>query len=140
MSVLPDGAFGERVARRLRTEPLAWLTTVGADGTPQPNPVWFLWDGADRVLVYNRADAARLRHVARRPSVSLHLETDATGDDVIVLLGTAREDRAAPPVTENAAYLDKYGEAIARVTRNAERFAEQYSVPLQIDIHRIRGF
>jgi predicted pyridoxine 5'-phosphate oxidase superfamily flavin-nucleotide-binding protein len=22
-----------------------WLTTVDADGTPHPNPVWILWDG-----------------------------------------------------------------------------------------------
>jgi hypothetical protein len=40
-SVLPDPAtpFGERVARRLREEAVIWLTTMGADGTPQPNPV-----------------------------------------------------------------------------------------------------
>ncbi len=47
---LPSTPFGARVAQRLREEHLIWLTTVGADGTPQPNPVWFLWDGAS-VLV-----------------------------------------------------------------------------------------
>ena len=24
---------------------MIWLTTMGSDGTPQPTPVWFLWDG-----------------------------------------------------------------------------------------------
>ena len=57
-SVMPDPStpFGERIARRLREEHLIWLTTVDAFGTPQPNPVWFLWDG-DTVLIYNCNDA-----------------------------------------------------------------------------------
>jgi len=43
MSVLPDPTtpFGERVARRLREEPVIWFTSTSRDGTPQPNPVWF---------------------------------------------------------------------------------------------------
>jgi hypothetical protein len=45
-SVLPDPAttFGKRVRRRLRDEPVSWFTTVGADGTPQPNPEAFSED------------------------------------------------------------------------------------------------
>jgi hypothetical protein len=42
----PDSEFGERVARRLRDEPIAWLTHVDGAGTPQPAPVSFLWDDA----------------------------------------------------------------------------------------------
>ena len=47
MSVLPDPSttFGARVERRLRDEPVAWLTLVDPRGTPQPAPIWFLWDG-----------------------------------------------------------------------------------------------
>jgi len=50
MSVFPDPntPFGERVQRRLATSKVIWLTTVGADGTPQPNPVWFVVDGESR--------------------------------------------------------------------------------------------
>ena len=46
-AVLPDPAtpFGACVAQRLREDAVIWLTTVAANGTPQPNPVWFLWDG-----------------------------------------------------------------------------------------------
>ena len=38
--VLPDPSttFGKRVRERLAEEIVVWLTTVGADGTPQPNP------------------------------------------------------------------------------------------------------
>ena len=34
----PDSEFGVRVARRLRDEPIAWLTHVDGAGTPQPAP------------------------------------------------------------------------------------------------------
>jgi hypothetical protein len=41
------GLCGERVRRRLTGEMTIWLTTVGRDGTPQPNPVGVGWDGGD---------------------------------------------------------------------------------------------
>src|SRR3954454_1502344 len=112
MTHIPDGPFGERVARRLTEERVAWLSTVAADGTPQPNPVWFLWDGADSVLVYNRPDARRLRHLASRPNVSLNFDGDGGGGDIVVLAGTAQLDRTAPAPDRNDAYLAKYRDAM----------------------------
>jgi len=140
MSALPDGPFGERVARRLREETVAWLTTVGADGTPQPNPVWFLWDGAASVLVYNRPDAQRLRHLAARPNLSLNLNSTGDGGDVVVVAGTAHQDGTVPAPDRNDAYLAKYRDAMEGVSGSIEKFAADYSVPLRIDIRRIRGF
>ena len=39
---MPDFSsdFGKRAEARLQHEAVAWLTTVGGDGTPQPSPVW----------------------------------------------------------------------------------------------------
>ena len=139
MSVIPEGAFGDRVARRLREEMVIWLTTVGADGTPQPNPVWFLWDGASELLVYNRADAARLRHVAERPPVSLNLDGNGRGGDIVVLAGRARRDDAVVASAANEEYLAKYAAAMERVSGSLEGFAEEYPVPLRIEIRRVRG-
>ena len=63
--------FGQRAARRLREDVLAWLTTVDRRGTPQPIPVWFLWDGGASILVYSRpghTEAAEHRgQPARQP-------------------------------------------------------------------------
>jgi PPOX class probable F420-dependent enzyme len=139
MSVIPAGPFGERVAIRLRAEPVIWLTTVGADGTPQPNPVWFLWDGASSLLVYNRSDAARLRHVGERAKVALNLDGNGQGGDIVVLAGTARRDESAPPPDRNDGYLAKYADAMARVSGSVEQFAAQYPVPLRIEVRRVRG-
>jgi len=89
--VLPDPGtpFGERVAGRLATAQVIWLTTIGKDGTPQPNPVWFLWTD-EGVLTYNRPDANRITHIADRPRVALNLDGKGDGSDIIVLTGTAR--------------------------------------------------
>ena len=48
--------LGAWVREHLRKDPIAWLITVDARGTEQPNPIWFVWE-ADSVLVYNLATA-----------------------------------------------------------------------------------
>jgi PPOX class probable F420-dependent enzyme len=139
MAVLPEGAFGERVRSRLRESKVIWLTTVGADGTPQPNPVWFLWDGEAGVRVYNRPDAHRLTHIGARPEIALHLDGDGKGGDIIVLLGTAARAADGPTPDADDAYLAKYGPDIERISGAAATFAADYPVALQIDVRRIRG-
>jgi len=58
--------FGSRTERRLREDTLGWLVTAGKDGTPQPNPVWFLWDGQS-LLIYSAPDQAKLKNIERNP-------------------------------------------------------------------------
>ena len=140
MSVLPDGQFGERVAQRLRDSYAIWLSTVANDGTPQPNPVWFIWDGDDSLVVYNRPDAHRLVHIDARPNVALHLDGNGRGGDVVVLAATAQRAPELPPPHESQEYLAKYGSGMERVSGSAEQFSVDYSVPLRITIRRIRGF
>ncbi len=82
--------FGRRAARRLHEERLAWLTTVSPRGTPQPVPIWFLWDGDASILLYSRPDTPKLRNIAANPRVSLHLDGNGQGGDVVVCLGEAR--------------------------------------------------
>jgi Pyridoxamine 5'-phosphate oxidase len=74
--VIPDRAtaYGERVRRRLTEEMTIWLTTVGRDGTPQPNPVGFLWDRGDSLLTYSQTEARRLANIRRQPLVSLNFD------------------------------------------------------------------
>ena len=136
---IPDSPFGAHVRERLRDERLVWLTTVDDDGTPQPNPVWFWWDGADSVLVYNDNTARRLERLASGCRVSLHFQADAGGDDVVVLTGRAEAAPDAPAPMANDAYLAKYADAIAAFD-DPRGFDERYDVPVRIRIERVRGF
>jgi PPOX class probable F420-dependent enzyme len=135
----PGTPFGERVRRRLREAPAAWLTTVGADGTPQPNPVWFIWEGGT-VLVYNRPNAHRLSHVRKRPRVSLNLDSNGQGGDIVVLTGTAVLVDGMPPPHELPEYVEKYRDRMVRVSGSLEEFSRQYGVALRIGDLRVRGF
>ena len=88
----PSSEFGERVVQRLKNEQVIWLTTVGADLTPQPRPVWFVWD-KDSFLIFSQPHAHKVRHVTAHPQVALQFNTDETGDkDVIIFVGTAAID------------------------------------------------
>lgn len=130
--------FGARVARRLRDERIAWLTTVDPAGTPQPAPVWFLWD-EESILVYSQPATAKLRNIDRNPRVSLNFDGDGNGGDIVVITGTARIDAAAPAAAAVPAYLDKYREGIRRIGTTPEAFARDYSVAVRIVPERLRG-
>ncbi|MGI8476026.1 MAG: hypothetical protein ACR2OO_06625 [Thermomicrobiales bacterium] len=41
MQIDASSEFGRRAAKRLAEDQIVWLTSVGGDGTPQPNPVRF---------------------------------------------------------------------------------------------------
>jgi PPOX class probable F420-dependent enzyme len=139
--VIPDRAttYGERVRRRLTEETTIWLTTVGRDGTPQPNPVGFLWDGGDSLLTYSQTDARRLANIRRQPLVSLNFDSNG-GDDIVVLTGTAEILDGYSAVPGNPAWLDKYGQAIDARFGSAAKFAQRFSVPVRIHLTRVRGF
>jgi PPOX class probable F420-dependent enzyme len=139
--VIPDRAtaYGERVRRRLTDEMTIWLTTVGRDGTPQPNPGGFLWDGGGTVLTYSQTDARRLANIRRQPLVSLNFDSNG-GDDIVVLTGTAEILDDYPAVPANPAWLEKYGAAIDGRFGSAAKFAERFSVPVRIHLTRVRGF
>ena len=141
-TVLPDPAtdFGARVARRLRDEPAAWLTVVDAGGTPQPTPIWFLWDG-ESVLIYSDGRAKRLAHLRANPRVALHLDSNGAGGDIVVLTGEIAEAPDEPAAPDNPAYLAKYGTMIAGGGWGTpEVFAETFSVALRFRPRRVRGY
>jgi len=73
--------FGARVARHLREEIVVWMTTVTPDGAPLPMPVWFIWDGAESVVMYSQ-DGARVRNIESNPRVTLNFAGDGGGGDI----------------------------------------------------------
>ena len=132
--------LGKRIVERLETEKMIWLTTVDPGGTPQPNPVWFLWDGTT-LLVYSHNKAARLRNLRTNPRVSLNFDSANRGEsDVHVITGFARIAAEEPPVTQCRPYLAKYADAIVEIGSEADKFAQLYSVALRISPEKVRGF
>jgi PPOX class probable F420-dependent enzyme len=111
---------------------------VDAAGRPQPIPVWFLWDDDASVLVYSQPDKPKLRNIERNPRVSLHLDGNGEGGDIVVLSGEARISDD-PPANENEAYVRKYEWGFARNRWTPEQFARLYSVPVRIQLQRLRG-
>ena len=130
--------FGQRAARRLREEPLAWLTTVSPTGAPVPVPVWFLWDGGASIVVYSQPDTPKLRNIAENPRVTLNLDGNGQGGDIVVCVGraTVSDDVPADRLPE---YIEKYASLIERNRWTPSSFASSYSVPIRIAITRIRG-
>jgi PPOX class probable F420-dependent enzyme len=131
--------FARTASRRLEKERVGWLVTVGADGNPQPRPVWFLWDGGT-ILVYSQSKARKVAHIAGRPKVAFHLNTDEEGSHVAVLLGEAAVDPKAPPADHMPAYLKKYRKGIRELDLTPEAFAREYPVAIRIKPADLRGW
>jgi PPOX class probable F420-dependent enzyme len=142
VSVLPDpaSAFGARVRERLATEEVIWLTIVPPSGTPQPNPVWFVFEPeSESLLIYNDNRARRLAHIDAHPRVAAHFNSDAEGDDVVVFTGRLEQAPDAPGPDKNDAYIEKYTAPIERIGFDNASFAERYSVPMRLHIDKVRG-
>ena len=83
-----------RVEGRLRTNLMAWLTTVSPAGRPDSVPVWFLLSDDDSILVYSQPGKAKLRNIDANPQVALGL--DVTDIDSQLERGGATQDVDAP--------------------------------------------
>jgi PPOX class probable F420-dependent enzyme len=116
---------------RLEHDMIGWLTTVTPDGQPQTFPIWFVWEDGE-ALIYSDHRAKRNANIAVNPRVSLHLNDNGQGGDIVVVEGEARVDPATPPATEHAAYLAKYGAWIAEFLSSAEEMAAVYNVPIRV--------
>jgi PPOX class probable F420-dependent enzyme len=133
-----EGELGERVLLRLKSELVIWLTTVSKDGTPQPNPVWFLWDG-ETCLVYSMPEATKVHNIQSSPKVALHFEGAAVdGGDVTILTGEAQVEMTPGPIPE--AYKQKYKKAIKEFGYTWERLHKEYSAAIFIRPIKYRGF
>jgi PPOX class probable F420-dependent enzyme len=130
---------GKRALKELATQPVIWLTTMGRNSYPQPNLVWFTYED-DGIVIYTKADAARLHHIKVNPHVSLNFNSDPEGHHQTVFLGTIAQDDSIGPVASNQAYMQKYSRAIEGMGGTADSFSEQYSVPLRVTLTGLRGF
>lgn len=130
----------ERKAMRLiKEEYVIWLTTVDSKLTPQPRPVWFIWD-KDSFLIFSEPQAYKMHHLQEHPRVSLHFNTDKTGDEnIVVYTGNAAIDSTAAPAHKTPAYFKKYKTGIAGLGMTPEEFAAKYSATIRVRPTSLRG-
>ena len=135
----PSTPAGARALTRLADERVIWLTTVTPTGQPQASPVWFLYADGE-FLIYSLPDTARTRNLAANPRVSLHLDGNGRGGDIVSIEGRARLDPEAPLSSAVAAYQERYAEWIARNGWTPESFAHDYPIAVRIRPTRVRAW
>ena len=135
LSAEPSAALAER----LRTEIVAWITTVTPGGQPQSSPVWFLWAEGE-FLVYAQPLSWKVRNIRANPRVSLHLNSDEQGNRVATFEGSARIPEGHPPGHEVPAYLAKYREGITGIGMTPEQMGTEYATALRITPTRVRVY
>jgi len=67
---MPKGAVPERYRDILASTALGHLATIGSDGRPQVNPVWFLSDG-EFVYLSVKPETAKYRNLRANPAVAM---------------------------------------------------------------------
>jgi PPOX class probable F420-dependent enzyme len=133
----PTTPKGGRALARLTDETILWMTTVRANGQPQASPVWFLYEDGE-FLVYSKAGTARTVNLAANHRVSLNLDGNGEGGDIVTIEGEARIDPEAPASSEVVAFQEKYAGYLARNGWTPEWFAANYPVAIRITPTRSR--
>lgn len=128
----------EQLPRRA-ADNVAWLSTVTPSGKPVPRPVWFAFDGRS-FLMFSQPTAAKVRHIRTNPNVTLHFNSGPSGEDVLVVVGTAAvlDDGIMPSTAPG--YLEKYERHYPAVGLDRGSFDAEYSSAIRITPERAWGW
>jgi PPOX class probable F420-dependent enzyme len=99
-SHLPPGRR-EHVEARLRSNLMAWLTTVRPDGQPDSVPLWFLVRDDETILIYSRPKKTKLHNISENPRVTPGLDVTDVGRDIIRIEGIAEHADDVPQATSS---------------------------------------
>lgn len=70
VDTMPKGPVPANYQDILESTTLGHLATLGSDGRPQVNPVWFLWVG-EHVLLSVKATTVKYRNLRRDPRLAI---------------------------------------------------------------------
>ena len=131
--------WGQHAEQRLRSDKVAWLTTVGANGRPYTVPVWFLWEGKS-VLLFSQPNKQKIRNLRNNALVTLALDDTKGGDDVVIVEGTAEllEDPKASVMLPE--YVEKYSAMMQDLGYTPETMAADFSYGIRITPTKIRNW
>jgi PPOX class probable F420-dependent enzyme len=128
----------EHADRRLKEDLIIWLTTVDAAGQPQTSPVWFWWDG-EEVVLFSMARSPKVANIRSNPRVSLNLDGNGQGGDIVSIEGRAQlfEDR---PLTDFPEYVERYTAKLEAMGYEPEPFAHAYAMGIRVRPTRFRVY
>lgn len=129
----------DHAKKRLTDDGVGWLTTVGADGRPSTAPVWFLLEPDDAIVVFSRDPSVRVDNVRENDRVTLALNSDPKGGDIVVVNGSAVIDDVYPSASNHDRYLAKYRSSLDANDWTPEWFAGRYPTPIRITITSVNG-
>ncbi len=124
--------------QRLIDEPIAWLTTVDAQGVPSTAPIWFFLEEDGTITVTSKDPSVRVRNLRENGHVTLHLDGDGDGGMIVVLGGGAQIDDEAPSISSHRAYIEKYQPFLDRYGWTPAFFAEHYPTRISMTVTSIR--
>ena len=132
--------FGAAVIERLEVQKLAWLTTVDSRGTPQPNPVWFIWDGGV-IYIFSKPNQAKLSNIARSGRIAFNLEATADEEHVTILTGQAEIiARADLPADILDRYAERYTAGMKGIQMTRAEYEAAYTIPIRFTPEKLRGW
>jgi PPOX class probable F420-dependent enzyme len=126
-----DAASAARIGRLLAHEPVVWLSTVRADGTPHVIPIWFSWDG-ESVLIASKPHAKKVANLRTNPRVMLALGEPDDDFDVGLVEGVAEIVDAPAADVLPPAHLAKYRDEMAEIGLSREEYLETYSLVVRV--------
>ncbi|MEX0700290.1 MAG: pyridoxamine 5'-phosphate oxidase family protein [Acidimicrobiia bacterium] len=130
--------ISDNVAKRLDKDLIIWITTVRADGQPQSAPVWYVRDGDD-IRIWSM-DGQRITNLRHNTRVSLHLNDDGRGDNIVIIEAEASIDQSAGPGSAHPEFARRYQPVLDSYQRTWDWFDRDYPVPLRIRPTRIRAW
>jgi PPOX class probable F420-dependent enzyme len=87
---MPKGEAPEHYRDILDSKALGHLATIGPDGRPQVNPVWFLSDGRS-VYLSIKPETAKYRNLRTNPAVAMSVGDPARPDRYLEIRGEVIE-------------------------------------------------
>jgi PPOX class probable F420-dependent enzyme len=132
-------ARDRNIDRRLREDPVVWLTTVTPDGKPHTLPIWFWWDG-ETLLMFSEPGTKKIRNLRRNPAVAIALDTRDDGEEVAFFDGVAELLPEPTAALMLDAYKQKYAHLFPRTGSSPEKMAAQYTQPIRVRLTKIHSW
>lgn len=126
---MPRGPVPKQFHDILESTTLGHLATIGKDGRPQVNPVWFLWDG-EHLLLGVKAETVKYRNLRRDPRLAVSCLDPNDAHHYVELRGEVTEFELYRDLTFVNQLARKY---TGKDMDAAEDGKERYKLTVRVD-------